>query len=258
MAKLLIFRGIYDESRCIIAPHTYLVEHADSDYTTQHGTIAKEELQKPDGSTIHSNTGKSFILLSASFHDIHNRLKKLPQTIPHKDLGSVAVHASIKKDSTVLDCGLGSGALALFLASICKQVIAYEKNPATIAVAGENILRCDMHNITVKEKDIIQGIDETELDAITLDIPEPWKVVGHAATALKSGGYLVAYTPTVNQIATFNDVVATHPHMTHEHTLELIERAWKASHNIQRPVNTPIGHSGFLSFARCIREKKTP
>ncbi|MAF34404.1 tRNA methyltransferase [Candidatus Woesearchaeota archaeon] len=247
MARLLIFRGITHEGRQLHPPQTFFVKE-DKDFTCQHGTIAKEELTKPDGSTIKSNTGKAFVLLTPNFGDLHARLKKAPQTIPHKDIGRILVQTGITKESIVVDAGLGSGALAIQLANTCKEVIAYEKEEATISVAKDNLEFCGTKNITIKHKDIYDGIDETNVDVITLDLPEPWKVVEHAAKALKHGGWLVAYNPTIGQIAKFNDALGEE--FMHEKNLEIIERAWDAHGLILRPKKTPIGHSGFLSFAR--------
>ena len=44
-----------------------------------------------------------------------------------------------------------------------------------------------------------EGIDEQDLDRILLDLPEPWNVVPLAARALRPGGILLAYLPTINQ-----------------------------------------------------------
>ena len=46
-----------------------------------------------------------------------------------------------------------------------------------------------------------EGIDEPALDRILLDMPEPHKVVTAAAAALRPGGILLAYLPTINQTA---------------------------------------------------------
>ena len=46
-----------------------------------------------------------------------------------------------------------------------------------------------------------EGIDESGLDRILLDMPEPHKVVDAAASALRPGGILLAYLPTINQTA---------------------------------------------------------
>src|SRR4029450_13142030 len=48
-------------------------------------------------------------------------------------------------------------------------------------------------------RDVYEGIDETDLDRVVLDLPEPWQVVKHAARALHRGGILVAYTPQITQ-----------------------------------------------------------
>ena len=44
------------------------------------------------------------------------------------------------------------------------------------------------------------GISEKNLDAIILDIPNPWDVVEHAYKALKPGGYLCTYSPLSSQV----------------------------------------------------------
>ena len=53
----------------------------------------------------------------------------------------------------------------------------------------------------VEIRDVTEGIDERDLDRILLDMPEPHKVVAAAATALRPGGILLAYLPTINQTA---------------------------------------------------------
>lgn len=253
MPKILIFKGIKEENKVILKPQTYYINDPDRDYSTQHGTIKKEELQKKDGSTIKSSTGKEFVLITAGFYDIHSRIKKLPQTIPHKDIGRIITQTGINRESTVLDAGMGSGALAITLAAICKKVIAYEIDKETIEIAKQNIKNCGV-TVTIKEKNIYEGIEEKDIDVITLDLPEPWKAVKYAVKALKTGGWIVAYNPTINQIAKFNDEMAKHKEMWHIKNTEIIERQWDAKENIIRPVKTPIGHSGFLSFARKINE----
>ncbi|MBI4143997.1 methyltransferase [Candidatus Woesearchaeota archaeon] len=251
MPKLLIFLGKKIEGRILHKPHTYYITETTKDFTTQHGTIKKADLNKKDGAIIKSSTGTEFTLISAGFHDIHSRIKKLPQTIPHKDIARIIIQTGLNKNSTVLDAGLGSGALAIYLAGICKKVISYEIDEQTIELAKMNMKSCGV-TTEIKNKDVYQAIDETKLDAIILDLPEPWKVVKHAKKALAVGGWLVAYNPTINQIAKFNDELSNNKEMMHVKNIEIIERQWDAKEQIIRPVKTPIGHSGFLSFARRI------
>ena len=57
----------------------------------------------------------------------------------------------------------------------------------------------------VEERDTYAGIDETDLDRVVLDLPEPWQVSPHAARSLRPGGIIVAYTPTIVQAVQFRD-----------------------------------------------------
>ena len=51
----------------------------------------------------------------------------------------------------------------------------------------------------VEIRDAYEGIDETGLDRIVLDLPEPWRVVKHATVALRPG--VEATAPVVGGIA---------------------------------------------------------
>src|SRR2546427_11732947 len=57
-----------------------------------------------------------------------------------------------------------------------------------------------VHNLTLRQRNAYEGIEETDLDRVVLDLPEPWQVVPHAATALRSGGVYVSYVPTIPQV----------------------------------------------------------
>ena len=43
----------------------------------------------------------------------------------------------------------------------------------------------------VELRNCYDGIDESDLDRVVLDLPEPWQVVKHAERALRPGGLLV-------------------------------------------------------------------
>jgi len=43
-------------------------------------------------------------------------------------------------------------------------------------------------NLTLKQGDIYQAVDEPEVDRVLLDLPEPWQAVPGAKAALRPGG----------------------------------------------------------------------
>ena len=247
-------REVVDGREFIVAKaKQYFVTDLSKDVHTLYGTISKADLSKPSGSVIKSDNGKEFFLLDASYIDVYKRFRKLPQTIPLKDIGLIIGETGINSQSFVVDGGLGSGALAAALAHIAKHVTSYEVRDDCIATAEENIKKLNLSNIAIKKKSLYDGIDETGVDLITLDLPEPWKVIPHCAKALKTGGFIISYSPSVPQVMDFVNELHKHEELLYLKTVELIERLWEIEGRRVRPKSTGIGHSGFIVFARKIK-----
>ena len=106
-----------------------------------------------------------------------------------------------------------------------------------------------LKNIKLKQQDIIKGIVEKEVNLITLDLPEPWKVTALAEKVLKVGGFLVVYLPNLLQVKEF---IASTKNTSIKvlETIELLERKWKIDEKIMRPEFEMLGHTGFLTFCR--------
>ena len=256
--KLLIHkekREIVEGREFIVAKgKQYLITDTSKDVATLYGTISKEDLKKPSGSVVKTkDTNKEFVLLDAAFIDIYKRFRKLPQTIPLKDIGLIIGETGINKDSIVVDGGVGSGALAAALANVVKQVISYDVREDCIKTAQQNIAAVGLKNITIKQKSLYDGIEEENADLITLDLPEPWKVIPHAAKALKIGGFIVSYSPSVPQVQDFVTALHKNEQFLYMKTVELIERLWEVEGRRVRPKSTGIGHSGFLTFGRKVK-----
>ena len=77
-------------------------------------------------------------------------------------------------------------------------------------------------NVKLKNKDIKEGVDEKNLDLITLDLPDPWNVIDIAAEALASGGFIVSYSPTIPQVMDFISAVKQNKKLIFTKTVELI------------------------------------
>jgi len=232
----------------------YVIADVTKDVDTFYGKIAKEELQKPSGSTILSSTKKEFIIFDAAFSDAYEKMRKLPQTVPLKDVGIILAETGINTQSTVVDGGVGSGALAASLANVAKHVTSYDVREDCIKVAEKNIKMLGLSNVTIKQQSLYDGIDEADVDLITLDVPQPWKVLEHAQRALKVGGFLVSYSPSVPQVQDFVNALSDYDKFFCIKTVELIEREWEVNGRKVRPKSTGIGHSGFLTFVRKIKD----
>ncbi|MFH1848581.1 MAG: methyltransferase domain-containing protein [archaeon] len=226
---------------------SFYVRDTSKDMHTQYGFIKSKDLAKTG--RVSSNTGKEFSIFTPSFIDIYRRIKRSAQIIPLKDVGFIIAETGIDSDSVVVDAGVGSGALACFLAHIAKEVTSYEIREDFIKIAEHNVELLGVC-VRIKNKSIYECIDEKNVDLITLDVPEPWNALDTAAKALKPGGHLVSYSPSIPQTMDF--VNALGDCFVHLKTSEIIERSWEIDGRKVRPMSRGIGHSGFISIARRI------
>jgi hypothetical protein len=85
------------------------------EFITNEGKIEFDKIEKIP-SNIQSSTGKEFLVYAPSYREFILLMKRGPQIIYPKDLGSIIISANINSNSNVLEIGTGSGALTLFLA----------------------------------------------------------------------------------------------------------------------------------------------
>ena len=232
----------------------FYAKNLDEDLYTQYGFIKKDELKKAkDGDLLKSNTNKDFLVFNPYFIDLYRKIKRDAQIIPLKDIGLIIAETGINKKSRVLDAGSGSGALACFLASIAKEVVTYEIREDFIEIVKSNIGFLGLKNIKIKNKDIYDEIDDKNIDVLILDLPEPWNALKSCSKALKFGGFLVSYSPSIPQVADFVNVIRKNESFVYLKTVEITEREWEVEERKVRPKSKGLGHSGFLSFARKVQ-----
>lgn len=196
---------------------------------------------------------KKFWILKPSVMDKIKALKRRAQIILPKDASQIIINCSLTPSSKVLEAGIGSGALTISLASMIKpdgRIISYDNRQEFIDHAQKNIKISELESfVEIKLKDVTQGIDEKNLDAVILDIPNPWDAVKHAYKALKPGGYLCCYSPLSTQVQ--KNVLEIKKHKFIEiKTFENIQREIVVSENGIRPSFNMLGHTGYLTFAR--------
>jgi tRNA (adenine57-N1/adenine58-N1)-methyltransferase len=105
--------------------------------------------------------------------------------------------------------------------------------------------------LTVEVRDIYEGIEVTDVDRVLLDLPEPWRVVKHAEQAMHTGGIMLAYLPTIGQVARLREELAGSAFGMIE-TLEVLQRTWHVDGQSVRPDHRMVAHTGFLTHARLL------
>ncbi len=100
-------------------------------------------------------------------------------------------------------------------------------------------------------RDAYDGVPESDFDRMVLDLPEPWRLVKPAEAALRPGGILVAYLPTIGQVSTLRDTLDRSAFGLAE-TIEVLQRSWHVEGQSVRPDHRMVAHTGFLTSARLL------
>ncbi|KAA0008655.1 MAG: tRNA (adenine-N1)-methyltransferase [Thermoplasmata archaeon] len=200
---------------------------------------------------------KNVWLLRPFSYDRWGSLKRKAQIILPKDAAQIIVNCSIVSGSIVVEGGIGSGSLTTVLSQIVApdgKIISYEKRRDFIDFAMKNLRNVRVLDyVEIKERDITKGIDEKDVDAVVLDIPDPWNVIEHAWNALKIGGSIASYSPLISQVERTVNELRKLPFIDIR-TIETLQREMIVSKHGTRPSFDMLGHTGYLTFARKVLE----
>jgi tRNA (adenine57-N1/adenine58-N1)-methyltransferase len=202
--------------------------------------------------------GRSFLVLTPSIRDTVGALRRQAQIIGPKDAASLVWNCDLKAGDFVVEVGAGSGALTLVLAHAVGpdgRVVSYDMRPDFLEVARTNVADAGFEErVTFMMGDARNGIAETDADAFVLDIPDPWEAVGTATKALRPCGHFASYSPNAEQVS--RTVAALRAGSFVEiRTVEIIEREIEAHESGTHPSFAPLGHTGYLTFARRVLER---
>jgi tRNA (adenine57-N1/adenine58-N1)-methyltransferase catalytic subunit len=207
----------------------------------------------PEASTVRTTRNQSFVVVRPTLSDFIFKMPRGAQVIYPKDIGPILLLADISPGSRVLESGVGSGALSMAMLRAGAHIIGYELREDFADRAQQNVSRflgeSAMDRYQVELRNCYDGIDETGLDRVVLDLPEPWQVVKHAERALRPGGILIAYTPSVVQVMQLRETLAGSRFFDPE-TREVLHRTWHVEGQAVRPDHRMVAHTGFLTHAR--------
>ena len=239
---------------------------AGATFSFRHGIIAHDALiGVEDGSVVKSNYGEKFLVFRPTLAEYIAKMRKGSQIIYPKDIAAILMLADIFPGATVLEAGIGSGALTMALLRAVGptgRVISYERRKDFAVVAQSNIETFfgtvasagsdSSGELIVKDKDVYDGIEENDLDRVVLDLQEPWRALKHVVESLRNGGILLCYNPTVLQIYK----IAKRLELKYAENFRLMGiheismRGWEVKGRSIRPKHRMVAHTGFILVAR--------
>jgi len=155
--------------------------------------------------------------------------------------------------SRVVEAGTGTGALTTALAyhvHPAGHVYSYEVRQEIIDLALKNLKRAGVSDyVSVKNKDITEGIDETDVDTVVLDLATPWLVIPHAYKALMGSGVIVSFSPTIDQVVKTVEALKEGGFVAIE-TVECLLRGMQIERGKTRPQTLMTAHTGYITYAR--------
>jgi len=204
-------------------------------------------------------TDKGHVLLAVrpTLGDFVLQMPRGPQIVYPKDLGLIITLGDIFPGATVIEGGLGSGALTSALLRAVGEkgrVINYEIQESWLPKAKSNIKKVlgETPNLEIKIRDIYEGISEQDVDRVVLDVPEPWQAVSTVGDCLVMGGILLSFLPTVIQVQKLVLALEADTRFQIIETTETLLRTWHVTERSVRPDHRMVAHSGFLTTAvRC-------
>ncbi|HSB67178.1 MAG TPA: tRNA (adenine-N1)-methyltransferase [Anaerolineales bacterium] len=228
----------------------------DGKFETHHGYLSHNELiGKPWGSRVMTHLGSPFVLLQPSLADILIETKRNTQIMYPKDIGFILVMMDIGPGKHIIEAGTGSGSFTTALAFTVGRegrVSSYESRSEFQHLAHKNLDRLGLADrVDFKLRDISEGFDEKNADAVFLDLPNPQDYILQAKEALKPGGFLGSILPTTNQVSTLL-IALRRANFAFIEVCEVILRYYKAVADRLRPTDRMVAHTGYLIFARSV------
>lgn len=225
-------------------------------FSTHLGTIPHADIiGREEGTVLRSSGGAALVAFRPTFAEYALKMKRGAQVLYPKDIATVLIWGDIFPGATVVEGGGGSGALTIALLQAVEekgQVITYEVREDFLRQARTNVeaFLGKVPHWAPKLKDIYAGIEEAPVDRVILDLPEGWQAVTHAARALRPGGLLVAFFPTVPQVQTMTEAIESEPRLRLQEVFEMVQRPWQVKGPSVRPALRMVAHTGFFVVAR--------
>jgi tRNA (adenine57-N1/adenine58-N1)-methyltransferase catalytic subunit len=232
---------------------------ADDVFQTHRGELQHNDIiGKPWGTCLYSHTGQPFFLMRPGLADLIKDTRRNTQIMYPKDIGYIVMVMGIGPGTHVLEAGTGSGALTTAFAFFVGEtglVTSYDRREQMQNLARKNLARLDLSDrVTFKLGEASEGFSERYVDAVFLDLPNPYDVMPQVKATLKLGGFFGTILPTVNQVSKTLAALRSNQFAFIE-VCEIMLRFYKPDWERLRPTDRMVAHTGYLVFGRSVMER---
>ena len=238
-------------------------------FHTHRGVLSHDLIiGEPDASVVESSNGIHYLAMRPLLTDFVMSMPRGAAIIYPKDAAQIIGQADIFPGATVVEAGVGSGALTLWLLRAigpAGTLTSFERREEFAEVARANVttfLGAVPTNWSVEVGDLQVALPAStapgSVDRIVLDMLAPWEVLDAVSAALVPGGVVCCYVATTTQLSVTVEALRAHGTFTEPQSWESMVRGWHVEGLSVRPEHRMVGHTGFLCTARRLADGVEP
>lgn len=230
-------------------------------FGTHRGDLKHDDIiGKPDGSVVANQTGVEYLALKPLLNDFVLSMPRGAAIVYPKDAAQILVSGDIFPGATVVEAGVGSGALSMYLLRAIGDsgmLHSFERRDEFAEIAKGNVksqLGANPKNWKIYSGDLQEQLPKKlksqSVDRVVLDMLAPWECIEACANALVPGGLIIIYVATVTQLSRVAEEIRASSLFTEPEGFECLVRPWHLQGLAVRPEHRMIAHTGFLLTAR--------
>ncbi|MGB4137187.1 MAG: tRNA (adenine-N1)-methyltransferase [Microbacterium sp.] len=234
---------------------------ADGELHTHNGVLRHRDLiGLPDGSVVANSAGHDHLALRPLLRDFAMSMPRGAAIVYPKDAAQIVMQADIFPGATVVEAGVGSGALSLALLRAIGPdgaLVSFERREDFAEVARANVETFFGETPStwrVVVGDLAEQLDGEfgpgTVDRVVLDMLAPWDCMDAVAEALAPGGVVICYIATATQLSRVAEYIRGTGLFTDPEASETMVRGWHVEGLAVRPDHRMVAHTGFLLTAR--------
>lgn len=233
----------------------------DGELHTHHGVLRHRDLiGLPDGSVVANSSGHDYLALRPLLRDFAMSMPRGAAIVYPKDAAQIVMQADIFPGATVVEAGVGSGALSLTLLRAVGptgSLVSFERREDFAEVARGNVTTFfgeTPESWRVVVGDLVEALPREQadgtVDRVVLDMLAPWECMDVVADALTPGGVVLCYVATATQLSRVAEYIRGTRLFTDPEASETMVRGWHVEGLAVRPDHRMVAHTGFLLTAR--------
>jgi tRNA (adenine57-N1/adenine58-N1)-methyltransferase len=230
-------------------------------FGTHRGDIMHDEIiGKPDGSVIANQSGVEYLAFRPLLTDFVLSMPRGAAIVYPKDAASIVTMGDIFPGAKVVEAGVGSGALSMYLLRAIGSdghLTSFERREEFAEIAQANVsthfgMRPSNWDVRIGslEVELANHVEPGSIDRVVLDMLAPWECIEQVSTALAPGGVLICYVATVTQLSRVAEDIRSSEQYAEPEAFESLVRGWHLQGLAVRPEHRMGGHTGFLLTAR--------